>query len=209
MWIYTYGAPQEILMDNGRQFTSCITRKSLEKNNIKPIVCTPYNPTGNGIAERINASIVKGFKVLKGTNLTQAVISIEQIYNNTHHTALGISPNTLTNSKNIFNILNKEEVLNFENIIFRLKKINSEFTVKRNLKREVNFKYKKGMYVLLRNENRQNKIEDFYDSKFEVLEVSNDQKVIKIDLGRKKCSVNAKRLKLWKEEEDVRSNLTF
>ena len=46
-----YGAPFELVSDNGPQFSSLAFRKCMEQWNIKHITSSPYYPKGNGAAE--------------------------------------------------------------------------------------------------------------------------------------------------------------
>jgi len=52
-----YGAPEEILSDNGRQFDSNFTRELLKELHIKQLFTTAYHPQCNGLAERMNQTI--------------------------------------------------------------------------------------------------------------------------------------------------------
>ena len=54
----SYGLPLQIVSDNGPQFTSAEFAKFLKMNGVKHILCSPYHPSSNGLAERF----VKTFK---------------------------------------------------------------------------------------------------------------------------------------------------
>ncbi|XP_019094475.1 PREDICTED: uncharacterized protein LOC109129899 [Camelina sativa] len=60
--IYRHGLPYEIVINNGTQFTSHITRRFLSKWQIHLSTSTPRYPQGNGQAEAMNKSIVDGLK---------------------------------------------------------------------------------------------------------------------------------------------------
>ena len=48
-----YGLPEQGVSENGPQFTSEEFSKFMQDNGIKHILCAPYHPTSNGLAERL------------------------------------------------------------------------------------------------------------------------------------------------------------
>ena len=57
-WVGVFGAPRRVLSDNGTQYTSQLFEDFCKSNNIEHIKSTPYNPQGNGVAERINRTLM-------------------------------------------------------------------------------------------------------------------------------------------------------
>ena len=49
-----YGLPEQVVSDNGPQFTSDEFRHFVKDNGIKHIRCAPYHPASNGAVERFN-----------------------------------------------------------------------------------------------------------------------------------------------------------
>ena len=47
-----YGLPEQLVSDNGPQFTSDDFAQFMRANGIKHILCAPYHPSSNGLAER-------------------------------------------------------------------------------------------------------------------------------------------------------------
>ena len=47
-----HGLPEQIVSDNGSQFTSAEFASFMKANGIKHIQCSPYHPSSNGAAER-------------------------------------------------------------------------------------------------------------------------------------------------------------
>ena len=47
-----HGLPEQLISDNGPQFTSKEFTQFLEGNNIKHILSAPYHPASNGLAEK-------------------------------------------------------------------------------------------------------------------------------------------------------------
>ena len=50
--VHNYGLPEQIVTDNGPQFTSDEFATFLKENGIKHIRSSPYHPLSNGAAER-------------------------------------------------------------------------------------------------------------------------------------------------------------
>ena len=46
-----YGLPEQIVSDNGPQFCSEEFACFMKENGIKHILCSPYHPSSNGLAE--------------------------------------------------------------------------------------------------------------------------------------------------------------
>lgn len=47
----TYGVPEEVVSDNGKQFTSEEFQRFLKMTNAKTVLSSPYHPSANGEAE--------------------------------------------------------------------------------------------------------------------------------------------------------------
>ena len=57
--ITTYGAPAQIISDQGRAFTSNLLRELCELLGIRKIQTTAYHPQSNGQCERMNQTLIK------------------------------------------------------------------------------------------------------------------------------------------------------
>ena len=47
-----YGLPEQLVSDNGPQFTPDDFAQFMRENGIKHIRCAPYHPSSNGLMER-------------------------------------------------------------------------------------------------------------------------------------------------------------
>lgn len=56
------GVPEEVLSDNGSQFTSEMMAEVYRLMSIKPLFTTPYHPQGNGLCEKMNGTLKKMLK---------------------------------------------------------------------------------------------------------------------------------------------------
>ncbi|KAG0442046.1 Retrovirus-related Pol polyprotein from transposon TNT 1-94 [Dictyocoela muelleri] len=75
-WIEKNPKPETFLSDFGRQYVSNKFEQFLIDNNIKHVKTTPYNPTSNGISERVNASIANILRINKGKSLKETIMKI-------------------------------------------------------------------------------------------------------------------------------------
>ena len=60
-----YGLPEQLVSDNGPQFTSTEFAEFMKKNGIKHIRCSPYPPSSNGAAERFVQTFKQSMKASK------------------------------------------------------------------------------------------------------------------------------------------------
>lgn len=86
--------PDNLLTDNGPEFSSDTFSTLMQKYGIKHIFTTPYKPSSNGAVERINRTIGSFLASFDSSplhwdqNLTKSVLT----YNNTVHTEIQTSP---------------------------------------------------------------------------------------------------------------------
>lgn len=77
--------PKKILTDRGRQYIASDFNDFIKKYDIKHVMTSPYNPTANGISERINSTIKNILRIYKGHNLRQIIQKIEVNLNYCYH----------------------------------------------------------------------------------------------------------------------------
>ena len=63
-WVSTFGVPEKIITDNGREFTSSEFEGTCSIMGIKHIYTTPYHPQSNGFIERIHRMVKVALRTL-------------------------------------------------------------------------------------------------------------------------------------------------
>jgi transposase InsO family protein len=95
-----YGLPEEVVSDNGPQFTANEFVEFMTKNGIKHTLVPPYHPQSNGAAER-SMSVVKealAKQVIQGTqgvSMKHRLANFLLRYRTTPHSTTGVSPGEL------------------------------------------------------------------------------------------------------------------
>jgi hypothetical protein len=95
-WICTFGMPEEIISDNGGEFTADEMKTALmEVSGIKQHLITPYNPRANGQVERFNKTLANRLAKYTGEHQNtwdEYVSTVCWDYNMAKHSATGESP---------------------------------------------------------------------------------------------------------------------
>ena len=91
-----FGLPDEIVSDNGPQFTAQQFQEFCKCNGIKHSRIPPYHPASNGAAERA-VQVVKSAmkKMTSPTSLPRKLAEFLLIYRSTPHAATGLRPDEL------------------------------------------------------------------------------------------------------------------
>ena len=61
-----YGVPEQLVSDNGPQFISEEFSHFVQENGIKHVLCAPYHPPSNGLAERFVQTFKRAMKAGEG-----------------------------------------------------------------------------------------------------------------------------------------------
>ena len=66
----SFGLPEQLVSDNGPQFTSEQFVKFIQSNKIRHIRCSPYHPSSNGFVERFVRSFKEAMKASRNDGLS-------------------------------------------------------------------------------------------------------------------------------------------
>ena len=89
-----YGIPQQLVTDNGPQFTATEFDRFMKGNGIKHIKTSPYHPASNGEAERFVQTFKHSLKASKNDpgSLTMRLARFLLVHRNTPSSTTGMSP---------------------------------------------------------------------------------------------------------------------
>ena len=92
-----YGLPDQIVSDNGPQFTSAEFAEFLKKNGVRHIRSAPYHPSSNGAAERLVRTFKESLKAGErdGISLQHRLENFLVTYRTTPHSTTQVAPCTL------------------------------------------------------------------------------------------------------------------
>ena len=92
-----YGLPEQVVSDNGPQFTAEEFKTFMKSNGVKHIRCAPYHPSSNGAAERFIQTFKRSMKASQkdGRTLSHHLADFLLTYRATPHATTGRAPSTL------------------------------------------------------------------------------------------------------------------
>ena len=105
-----YGLPEQVVLDNGPQFTSDEFAQFMQGNGIKHILCVPYHPASNGLAERFVQTFKRAMKAGEkvGSSLNHSLTRFLLRDRSTPHSTTNVAPSELflkCNLRTLFDLL--------------------------------------------------------------------------------------------------------
>ena len=97
-FISIFGAPERILMDQGKAFTSEVVEQLCSQFGISQLTTTIYHPQGNGQVERAHQTLGRMMEKLEDEYKGQwprHLSKLTHAYNSTRSTVTGYSPHFL------------------------------------------------------------------------------------------------------------------
>ena len=93
----SYGIPEQLVSDNGTQFTSEDFAEFMRRNRIKHIRSTPYHPSTNGLVERFIQTFKRGLKATEqsGRSFNHRLVNFLFSYRTTPHSTTNRTPSSL------------------------------------------------------------------------------------------------------------------
>ena len=92
-----HGIPEQVVSDNGPQFTSEEFAHFMKQNHIKHTRCAPYHPSSNGLVERFNQTLKQSLRASEkdGRSLAHRICDFLLTYRSTPHVTTNHSPASL------------------------------------------------------------------------------------------------------------------
>ena len=92
-----YGYPEQVVLDNGPQFTSEEFATFLRACGVKHIRSAPYHPATNGLAERFVQTVKQSLKASQSSGLTlsRRLCEFLLMYRSSVHATTGVTPSSL------------------------------------------------------------------------------------------------------------------
>ena len=92
-----FGLPEQLVSDNGPQFTSTEFAQFMKGNHIKHILCSPYHPSSNGLAERFVQTFKRSMRAGEqdGRSLQHRLSEFLLTYRTSTHATTDTSPSEL------------------------------------------------------------------------------------------------------------------
>ena len=90
-----HGLPEQLVSDNGPQFTSSEFKQFMHKNRVKHILSAPYHPASNGLAERFVQTLKHSLKASRHNDERSIRHRLAEFlfeYRATPHATTGVSP---------------------------------------------------------------------------------------------------------------------
>ena len=88
----TFGLPQQVVSDNGPQFTSSEFAMFLKNNGVKHIKSSPYHPSTNGLAERFVRTLKNAMRSSDCKEPHQKLMNFLLCYRTTPHSTTNELP---------------------------------------------------------------------------------------------------------------------
>lgn len=102
--ILRHGAPERVLTDQGRNFTSELFRVVCKRLGIRKLQTTAYHPEGNGLVERLHRTLTDSLACIvrrDGRDWDRWVPYALMAYRTTPHSSIGYSPHFLIHGREL------------------------------------------------------------------------------------------------------------
>ncbi|KAF9760655.1 Transposon Tf2-9 polyprotein [Nosema granulosis] len=199
-WFDKFGAPKNLLSDQGKQFVSQEFTSFLQQNKVEHRKSSIYNPTGNSVVERANKVIGTSLRCLKNLSIKDAIRRTERAMRNSYHITLNATPYQVIHGVHPLNPLKKYEV-DIQQIINRKKTIAEKDLTRRNSKRR-SYQYRENQLVLMLKP-LPDKLEDIWEGPYRIVRTNNRRNYVIIEKDKRFIRVNIKRIKPFKRGKHV------
>ena len=99
-WVCRFGAPAEIVSDNGSQYVAELIKELIKFLNIGHLPIQPYSHEENGIVERANKEVMRHIRniiteIKERSKWTEYIPLVKRIINSSIHSATGFRPSEM------------------------------------------------------------------------------------------------------------------
>ncbi|KAI5152754.1 hypothetical protein ENBRE01_2980 [Enteropsectra breve] len=202
-WIKEHQKPKTILSDQGRQYTSAEFTKFLNENDIEQILCSPYSPTSNGIAERINQSIIFVLKHFKDEGINAAVRKAQDRLRFCFNRTIKCTPVELVKGTHPLSnqlTLNSSETL--QHAILNSKITSQKNQTSANSHRNCKFTFKSNTQVYRRSRET-GKLAPLWDGPYTVSRCKENSNTLLLDNGKRIIRTNIRSVRPCQEGDNV------
>lgn len=185
-WCLEFKTPKTILSDQGRQYISTEFKEYTKGLGAKNIFSTPYNPTGNGIAERINSKITFAMCHFKHLGIQNCIELAQRKLRHSYNRSLKTIPSTLISNTDNKSQLDQAYKNLVKNSIQNMSKINK--------KRNTSIKYKKDDIVYAKS--RENgKMAPKWIGPYRISNVQLGEQVVRLENNTRSFTINIKHIR--------------
>jgi ribonuclease HI len=193
-WFKGHGKPKTILTDNGRQFTSSEFQTKMSVLEIKSILCSPYSPTSNGTAERINQVIRFTLAHFSKLSIKQATLLAERKLQYCFHRGMHSTPYELVFHEHPLIANNSTPCTSLQQAIESNTQLSEESRNTANQKRITTWKPKPGALVFKRS-HEQGKLSPRWIGPYEIKGVSKNQMTILLTNNKHETQTNIRHIR--------------
>ena len=200
-WMCRYPRPEVIISDQGPQFMSKEFREVMINYGIKHKTTTTANPEGNGIVERMHATLGNALRCHPYRSPKHAIDNIAWAMRVSYHQALGCTPGEIVFGRNMLEPEMERNVseLKARYIVRKRKQANKDLERCNRNRKKVSYA---GLNVFIKVPNP-SKLGIRWKGPYKVIEDDKENNTCLVDLNGKPKRVNYRRLKPSQEEESV------
>ncbi|EPZ33718.1 hypothetical protein O9G_005729 [Rozella allomycis CSF55] len=199
-WLCRYPRPSTVSSDNGKQFVFNEFAELLQSYGIHHHTVPAFQPSSNGLVERINLTIGNALRLNSNQPITNLLIqSISWSIRATSHRVLNCSPSEMVFGSHMLEarlINDKDKVLK---VAQEKKKKQSSYDIERQNDKRIDFKFEIGKKVFIKS-NNPNKLENRFNGPYLIKSILRNN-TVQVDMGTHPQILNIRKQKPLHEPE--------
>lgn len=180
----------------------------LETEKIKHVKTSTYNPTGNGISERINQTTTRVLQVSEPTTIEKIMRKTNIVLQNQPHRSLNASPYEVCKRRSQFDPQQRTLSGFTQKHISRAREV-AEATQSRLNKGRTPHTYRIGEIVFKEAQVRKTKYDPYWEGPYTITEISPYQTRCTLENSSRVIQTNTKTIRPTKRGQDVGPGVTF